>query len=451
MKIGFNSLKGAWLLLFGMAATGAGRGLAADIQYTSFDKLASNSSEAVAGEASTGPFKEESPSPLAAAIASSPCQGEAGVEAMPCCDDCYMGTPGRFWFHADYMHWWTSAAHVPPLVETVTDLTNPTQTLQTVFGDRDVGGGDRDGYRLDLGMWLDCCHRWGVEGEYFDFSGRPLNYDSGVSNGYNNGNLFPLVRSTSDPINGTQVFPVAVPNQYVGRATVNTSDYFQSAGIWLRRNLRASEWAANGGEGIPWTDAAARTFRLDAIAGYRFTRLIDSVDVRDDEFFYVPPQIVTDTSIQYTNVDNFRAVNNFNGGELGLDATMTRGRWSMDVLFKAALGVNNQDVQLFGLVRADRSVTGGGIQQQILAPEYSRNVFSWIPELTVTAGYQLTERIKVTVGYDIMYWSAVARSGNQIVADPATGLPMPIDPATFTIQQTFFWAQGVRLGGEVRF
>jgi hypothetical protein len=230
--------------------------------------------------------------------------------------------------------------------------------------------------------------------------------------------------------------------------TVETGDYFQSAGLWLRHNLRASEWSTTH-DGIPWTDSSARTFRLDAIGGYRFMRLIDSVDIRDDEMD------VSNTSASqytlYTNIDNYSAVNNFNGGELGLDALMTWGRWSLDVMAKAALGINNQDVQLFGLQRVDASVTGGGITQGSATYDFSRNVFSWIPELTLTAGYQLTDHVKFTVGYDLIYWSGVARAANQINTDPATGLPTVFNPQTFTINQTCFWAEGIRLGGEIRF
>jgi len=478
MKIAWNSMKGACLLLLGLVTAGLGRGFAADIQFTSFDTLADNGAAPVAVTPAPSPFKDEAPTPPATVVPIGPSQGvfsgsasastspakavmpdlsatsSSGAGSSPCCegmactDDCFAGAPGRFWFQGDYMHWWTSGAHLPPVVSTYTDPTNPTGTLQTVFGNQDVGNGDHDGYRIDMGMWFDNCHCWGIEGEYFDFSGRPANYDSGLSNGYNNGNFFPLVRAVVDPTAGLEAFPVAVPTQYTGRVTVETGDYFQSAGLWLRHNLRASEWSTTH-DGIPWTDSSARTFRLDAIGGYRFMRLIDSVDIRDDEMD------VSNTSASqytlYTNIDNYSAVNNFNGGELGLDALMTWGRWSLDVMAKAALGINNQDVQLFGLQRVDASVTGGGITQGSATYDFSRNVFSWIPELTLTAGYQLTDHVKFTVGYDLIYWSGVARAANQINTDPATGLPTVFNPQTFTINQTCFWAEGIRLGGEIRF
>ena len=100
------------------------------------------------------------------------------------------------------------------MVSTVTNLADylagAPPAISTVFGDRTVGDGNHDGYRMDFGMWLDCHHCWGLEADYFDVSGRPDNYDSGLSNGYLNGNLFPLVRAYYDPgINPNTASPTA--------------------------------------------------------------------------------------------------------------------------------------------------------------------------------------------------------------------------------------------------
>jgi hypothetical protein len=444
--------------LLGLAAMGGACGFAADIQFTSFDKLATSSS-AAAGDASVGPFLEEGPVTSASGTALGQeniyalpcvCEGACGGDGMCGGDDCFMGAPGRFWFQADYLLWWTSGAHIPPLVASTTTASPPFQTL---FGDQDVARGDHDGYRVGFGMWIDCCHKWGVEGEYFDLRGRPVSYDSGLSNGYldDSATATAIVRPFVDANGTLQGNQVANPTQFVGRVTVDASDYIQSAGLWLRYNLRASEWAGKEGD-VPWTDSSARTFRLDFLGGYRFMRMIDSVNIRDDEMDVSGAIVNANNWTLFTNIDNFRAVNNFDGGELGLDATMTRGRWSLEVLAKAALGVNNQDVQLYNFVRVDNRVNLGGISQTSTPlNEYARNVFSWIPAMTLTGGYQLTDHVKFTLGYDIMYWSAVARAGSQIPVDPATGYPLQVNTQTFTIDQTWFWAEGLRMGGELRF
>ena len=144
-------------LLLGLITIAGRRGFAADIQWTSFDKLAASLVRDQffrdgADGASVGPFMEEGPVTTVAG----PALGQENIYAPPCCDgaacgddeDCFMGAPGRFWFQADYMHWWTSGSHVPPLVATTQTAGPP---FQTVFGDQDVSKGDHDGYRIDFG------------------------------------------------------------------------------------------------------------------------------------------------------------------------------------------------------------------------------------------------------------------------------------------------------------
>ena len=137
-------------------------------------------------------------------------------------------------------------------------------------------------------MWLDCEHRWGVEADYFDVSGKPDNYDSGFTDGLRQRQCrFRSCGSSMIRHPSTQAAwrstAIGYPNYLRGRITVDTSDYFQSAGIWLRHQLRASEWSTSNGD-VNWTDPSARTFRLDAIGGYRFARLIDTVNEQDDSF-----------------------------------------------------------------------------------------------------------------------------------------------------------------------
>ena len=239
----------------------------------------------------------------------------------------------------------------------------------------------------------------GLEANYFDVTGRPDNYDSGQTTG----STLPLVRAFYDPtIPGVVPGFVAVPGIAAGRITVDTNDYFQSAGIWLRRQLQASEWSTNDSD-VNWTDSSARTFRLDAIGGYRFARLIDSVNEQDSEF---------DPSLnQYTNINNYRTVNDFNGLELGLDAVYTFSHWSLDVVGKAAVGFNNQNVSLYYLTELDTTNSGGGpLPPSTASPEISRNCFSVIPQLELNLGYQVTDHLKVTGGYDLLYWTNVVQA-----------------------------------------
>jgi len=463
MKIHSTSLKGVGLLLLGLATAGVGRTLAADIDSLNLVSFAESSSTNTVGTAVASPFKEEPASTPVKAIAAEPAvamDSPSYAAGDMSGYDSFSGAPGKIWFRGEYLHWWTSGAHLPPMVSTLTGAGVP----ETVFGDQTVYNGNHDGYRVAFGMWLDCQHRWGIETDYFDVSGKPCNYDNGFSDGWVNANAFPIVRVVYDPSPALSPYNlqgdyIGEPGQTVGRIHVETSNYFQSAGITLRRQLRASEWSTSNSE-VNWTDPSARTFRLDAIGGYRFARLIDTVNEQDDSFVYNSGQPNYLYDYNYTN--NYRTVNNFNGGELGLNAVYTFGRWSLDVVGKAAIGGNNEYVSLYNQQTTELSnYAGHGVPPAQSNPnplqEFSRNRFSAIPELTVTAGYQVTDHLKCTVGYDLLYWSAVVRAADQIAVEPTTGYPYGTLLGNYNTLPAFSWneshyfAEGLRLGAELRF
>ncbi len=430
MKIAWTHMKGACLLLLGMATTAGGRSFAADINMLSFATPSDTSATATVGVAETSPFKDESAAAPAKAVPVEPATVATAPQStteVACCSDAFSGAPGRYWFSGQYIFWQTPGQHLPPLVST---LGGPTGTTPlTLYGDRDVQDGDHDGYRLNVGMWLDCKHCWGLEADYFDIASRNDNYDSGFVDGYNNGVAFPIVRLVYDPAtyntSGLGVDAVGYPGYSNGRITVDTSSYFQSAGVILRHELRATEWTTNGHD-VDWMDSSARTFRLDAIGGYRFARLIDNVNEQSDSFVFATGTTYSDYAFNYTN--DYRTVNSFNGGELGLNAVYTFGRWSLDIVGKAALGNTHEYISIYNqqteeVSNARTLPTPPYTANSSPLQTFSQNRFAAIPELVVTGGYQVTEHFKVTVGYDLFYWSAVARAGNQIAVEPTTGYP----------------------------
>jgi hypothetical protein len=72
-------------------------------------------------------------------------------------------------------------------------------------------------------------------------------------------------------------------------------------------------------------------------------------------------------------------------------------------------------------------------------------------------GYYITPKLKVFAGYNVLYWTNVARSGGLIDASvnpnlipPASGSALPARPAQ-QVQFTDLWAQGVNVGLELRY
>ena len=81
-----------------------------------------------------------------------------------------------------------------------------------------------------------------------------------------------------------------------------------------------------------------------------------------------------------------------------------------------------------------------------------------VPEIDLKVGYQFTPHTRLVVGYDCLYWSKVARAGEQIDRTvnstllPNSGVT-PIGDTTrpaFSFQETGFWAQGINVGVDCR-
>jgi hypothetical protein len=408
--------------------------------------------------------------------ATEPAAPEAGQEATlqpngispdgeePCADFCGMpccSLPGRFWLRADYLMWWTSGMRLPPLVTTSTDPNTPSANVGVLgdprtailFGDERVFDNGRSGARATIGVWLDNCHHWGVEMDYFELGGESRDYASGYSTGYPY-----LARPLYNTLTIAQSRElVAYTGEVEGEVTVGTKDYFRSAGVDLTYNLCCCDSCDScADECCPTMLFCCRT---DLIVGYRHYRLNDSVLVHENLRKLSAP---TENWL-FDIKDSFRAQNDFQGSELGLRTRIHRGCWSVELLAKMALGVNRQQVVIDGQTivtpPAPQPVQvrdGGVFAVRTNEGLYTRDVFTVIPQLGVDFSYQLNCNWRAFLGYNVLYWGCVVRSGDQIdlnvdprnvpiVQDPA--LPFPAYPG----KTTCFWAHGVNVGLEFRF
>ena len=99
---------------------------------------------------------------------------------------------------------------------------------------------------------------------------------------------------------------------------------------------------------------------------------------------------------------------------------------------------------------------GGLLTQPTNIGQYYNDDFAIVPQIGVNLGFEVTCGLWVTVGYNFMYWSRVARPGDQIDTDinlsqdgggELLGLPRP----GFTGFTTDYWAQGLNFGLAYRF
>jgi len=341
--------------------------------------------------------------------------------------------------------WWTKGSFTPPLAIGSSDQVLPDQRStpdssewELLFGGENLLEGMRSGGRVRVGVWLDNCKCYGIEGEYFG-----LAQESDEFNASSGGDPI-LARPFVNALTGLEDAElVAYPDVIAGSVMADVNSTLHSAGARFRMNLRqqACSAAAHGGS------------RLDLLAGYRFLELSEGLSVRE-QLTSLNPIAPADFDIR----DSFDARNDFHGGEIGLVYEAQRCRWSVEMLAKVALGNSHQVVTIDG--RTDRtidgeveSLTGGLLAQRTNIGRHSSDSFAVVPEAGVNLRYDLTDHLAVTVGYTVVYISEVARPGDQVdmVVNPNL-LPPEVEPFTgplrpsLDMSQTDYWAQGLNFG-----
>jgi hypothetical protein len=398
------------------------------------------------------------------------------------CTGCGFGSRPVFYARGEYLNWWFDGMPIPPLVVnadigpgTPPALLNP----RVVFGNDDVLDDDRSGARITLGYFLDDYGKWGIEGDYITFGTESLTFQDG-----GDGTVTYVGRPYIDATTGLPaVEDVALVDVITGTVTVNIDSRFQSAGLRFRRNLccvagndvacgdcvSCGSGAGMGGcascQGVgaacPVCPLVASklgrfinggTRHVDILYGVRWAELKEGLGIAED--------LVAADETTFLINEAFNASNQFFGGEIGFAVDWQRRRWSLEFLSKLAIGSTRQRVSISGQTIRDGELFAN---RSLLANDgnigdYQRDQFSVIPEIGFTAGYALTERLRLVAGYTLLYWTRVARPGDQIDlrVNPAW-LDLPSDPSTvnpanpeFVFRDSDIWAQGFSIGADYR-
>lgn len=378
------------------------------------------------------------------------------------CSACGCGPPGIFWARAEYLYWWTSGMHIPPLVTTGPSTAQPgyldTPGTTILYGQDRINGFGRSGVRLTGGTWLNACQTVGVEGDWFALSTATSNFAAG-SNGTDiiSRPFYDLSPTQADPsqIVGQNIEQVSSPGSLAGTVSVASQTRFQSAGLRALFNLCCSNSCYDSCcpslSGPGW-------YRLDFLVGYRYARLSDNLGINENL-----TSLVANNPGTFLVNDRFSTQNTFNGVEFGTSLQANRARWTVELLTKLAMGTVNEMVSIDGSTTTTQfgsptTSAGGLLAQSTNIGNYSRNQFAVMPQLGANLGYQLTPRLRATFGYTFLYLSRVVRPGDQIDLDvnsrllPNDTRPLAGDtqhPA-FAFQETDFWAQGISAGLDFR-
>ena len=161
--------------------------------------------------------------------------------------------------------------------------------------------------------------------------------------------------------------------------------------------------------------------------------------------------------------DVFLTENAFFGGDFGARGSFRWRRFLIDLTGRSGVGVNTPTVAIAGqnglpfyLPRPNHLAPEGFFAQPSNVGRFwAHNSFAVVPNAQFHVGYDLTQRLRLTVGYEALLWTRVLRAGDQldraINLSQATGpLVGPASPAAQAKSSTF-WAQGFTTGLQWNF
>ncbi len=370
------------------------------------------------------------------------------------------GAVPRIYARAEYLNWSTKGYPLPILVTTApaTGNENFRGTLGAngttpIFGGSDTGAGPTSGGRFTVGWNLDPCGTCGIEVSGFFLGRKNDNFAANnpvLARPFFNFNTGMQDRElTSSP--GT-----APGDFFKLQGSINVQNFsdFWGAEINYRRLL-----------------CADCNYSISALVGFRYLDLHEGLDITENVLSLqaVPGFPIFNPGNQITVADSFHTRNRFYGGQAGLDGEYYLGRWFVGGRAQVGLGVTHETVDINGSQTVatpggQRMTFNGGL---LALPSnigtFSQNKFAVVPQIGVKLGYNLTDNVRLFVGYDFLYWSNVVRPGDQVDTNlnvsqipnfgnnpafvPPSNIVRPIVP----MRTTSFYAHGVSAGLEVRY
>lgn len=352
--------------------------------------------------------------------------------------------PPRLFFRADYLMWWTNGMELPALASSSRADTAQSSAgvlgqrgTSVRFGDDTVIDGGRSGGQLAGGWWLDDAHSQAVEVRYLDLKGEQEDYRE------SNADLAILARPFVNLQTGLEdARLIAFPGLVQGSLAVRADSDFEMVELLFRRQASPLCWDS-----------------VDCSIGYRYARLDEGVAIVESTRALSGPLLNTTFDMS----EQFRTENEFNGGQIGMRVTPAMNRpWSLELGAKVALGSTRSESVINGQT-VTRSATGatttqvgGLLTQSSNIGTWSDSNFSTISEGEATLRRPFGKRAAFVVGYTFLFWTEVARAGDQIdrVIDTTQIAPDTNDAAERpapTIITDNFWAQGLRLGLEFNY
>jgi Putative beta barrel porin-7 (BBP7) len=354
--------------------------------------------------------------------------------------------PSRFWVRGENLLWYVKkGTSAYPLVTTDTNPASPTAgslaspTAVPLFGQNGFHYPAMSGGRFTLGYWLDICQNYGLEGSGFVLQRRSSGF-SAASDALGNPPLY--IPAFNVALGREDRLVVSTPN------IVNPNNFVGSVNLTSILQLWGAE--ANG----VFTVIRGNRCDVDLLAGFRYLDM--------NEAFQLQNTTGGLNSVVTIN-DRFQAHNHFYGAQIGTRVNYSWCRAWASLTSKIAVGGTSETVDISGSTLQTGLVNGnfpsGFFAQTSNSGLHQRNLLSVVPQVGMTIGYNVTPRLTFYGGYDFLYWTHVARAGDQIdrnlnlTQSPTFGTGILVGPARPQVTQTTsdFFVHGASLGLEYRY
>jgi hypothetical protein len=349
----------------------------------------------------------------------------------------------HLWGRADFWLAWIRGVTFPALAtvgspsDPIPGALNQNGTIVRFAGDQSPH--ERLGARFDFGGWFDDAQCYGLSVGGSFLASRTVGF---------------AAASPGTPVLARPFFDVDAQQQ--------------NASLISFPGLASGTLVINSGTSFYGLDALCLTalvntheFAVRLLAGFRYVDLHDDLTI--DESVVVDPLAMLPTAGQRIGVhDSFACDNYFYGGNLGLSAAYDIRRFEFLLTAQCALGLTQECVNIAGATRFDGAapIPAGLLAVSSNSGSHVRDAFAVVPEVDLDARFEVTRHVVVYAGYSVLYWSNVARAGQQV--DTNVNLNLVPTSNTFgqpggpnlpqaSIHDTGFWAQGVHLGLELRF
>ena len=322
------------------------------------------------------------------------------------------------WASAELLLWWIRRQPLPPLVTAGPArapgaglLGSPASAL--VVGGGGINGNAVLGGRFSAGAWFDDDHTAGAQVSYLFLGDRETTLTV-ASNGATR-----LFRPVFDLATHRSV---AVPLAAPGGAVVGAcSEGLQGINALFRENVYGT-----GERGRPsWA-------RVDVALGYSYLTLQEGLMIQAD----LPPGAPGNSLV---GTDLFHTRNEFHGGQAGFLAELRQGELVLQGEALLAMGATLQSALVEG------STPGALLAQPGNAGLHHRSTFSVVPQLGLKAAWQVSSWLRLSLAYNALLWTGVARPGDQVnlAVNPVRGT------VPFAFRDSSLWVQGLGLGLEV--